>query len=94
MNEAVQVPCRLFDGFAHLIVTVEIKNVGNEVERILVVLYLRIQAGQVEAVCEVVFVNLAEIFVASRRYKLDAESGSQQEMAVFAQRSGRESVCE
>ena len=92
MNEAVEVPCRFFDGFTHLIVAVEIKNVGNEVERILVVLHFRVQAGQVEAVCEVVFVNLTKVFVASRGYELDAESRSQQEKAVLAQHSSRESV--
>lgn len=92
MNEAVEVPCRLFNGFTHLIVAVEIKNVGDEVERILVVLHFRIQACQVEAVCEIVFVNLAKVFVASRGYELDAERRSQQKKAILEQHNAPEGV--
>jgi hypothetical protein len=50
VDEAVQVPGRFFYRLAHLVVAVEIEDVGHEVQRILVVLDLGIETRQVEAV--------------------------------------------
>lgn len=60
--------------FPHLIVAVEVEDIGYEVERILVVLYFGVQAREVEAVGQVLFVNLAEVLVSSGGYKLQMAS--------------------
>ncbi len=70
MDEAIEMPGGFFYGLAHLIVAVEVKDIGNEVEGILVVLDLGVEARQVEAVSQVVLVYLAKVFVASRGDKL------------------------
>lgn len=61
--QAVQVPRRLLNLLAHLIVAVEVEDVGDEVEGILVVLDLGVQPREVEAVGQVLFVDLAEVLV-------------------------------
>lgn len=70
MYKAVEMASRLFYRLAHLIVAVQIEDVGDQVQGILIVLNLDVQAGQVESVCQVLFVDLAEVFVAPRGYKL------------------------
>jgi hypothetical protein len=57
------VPRRLLDLLAHLIVAVEVEDVCHEVEGILVVLHLGVQPGEVEAVGQVLLVDLAEVLV-------------------------------
>lgn len=59
-------PGRLFDALAHLVLAVEVEHVCHQVEGILVVLDFRVKARQVEAVREVLLVDLAEILVAPR----------------------------
>jgi hypothetical protein len=56
---------RLLYLFPHIIVAVEIEDVGYEVERILVVLDFGVEARKIEAVGEVLLVNFAEVFVPS-----------------------------
>jgi hypothetical protein len=58
-------PRRLLDCFPHVVVTVKVKDIGDKVERVLVVLYLSIQAREVEAVGQVFLVDFAEVFVAA-----------------------------
>lgn len=74
MDKTIEMSCGFFDGFTHLIVAVEVKDIGDKIERILVILHFCIQAGEVETVCKVVFIDLAEVFIAPGRYKL-AEKG-------------------
>jgi hypothetical protein len=50
MNETVEVAGRLFDRFTHIIFAVEVEDVGDEVESILIVLNLSIEAGKIETV--------------------------------------------
>jgi hypothetical protein len=76
VDEAIQVPGRFFYCLPHLIVAVEIEHVGNEVEGILVVLDLRVQACEVEPICEVVFVDFAKVFIAARGYELEVAKES------------------
>lgn len=66
MHQAVQVPGRTLNGLAHIIVAVEVENIRHQIEGILVVLDLGVEAGQVKAICQVVLVDLAKVFVASR----------------------------
>ena len=73
MDEAVEVPSGLFYRLPHLIVAVEIENIGDEVEGILIVLNFGVQTRQVEAVCEIILVDLAKVLVPSRRDKLNRE---------------------
>lgn len=61
---------RLLDRFPHIIVAVEVKDVGDEVQGILIVLDLGVEARQVETVRQVVLVNFAKVLVASRRDEL------------------------
>ena len=68
--EAVEVASGFFYRLAHLIVAVQIEDVGDKVQGILVILYLNVQAGKVEAVGQIIFVDLAKVLVAPGRYKL------------------------
>lgn len=70
MYQSVQMPRRLLNLFPHIIVTVEVEDVGYKIECILIVLNFGVQTREVEAIGEVFFVNLAEVFVASRGYEL------------------------
>lgn len=70
MYKAVQVPCRLFNRLAHVIVTIEIEHIRHEIQRVLVVGNIGVDTGQVEAVRKVVLVDFAEILVAPRRDEL------------------------
>jgi hypothetical protein len=70
VDEAVQVAGRLLDGLAHLVVAVEVEHVGHEVQCILVVLDLGVEARQVEAVRKILLVNLAEVLIAAQRDEL------------------------
>ena len=56
--------------FAHVIIAVEVKHVGDQVKRILVVLYFGVQTCEVEAVGKVFFVDLAKVLVPARGYEL------------------------
>ena len=70
VHQAVQVPRRLLNLLPHVVVAVKVEHVSNEVERILVVLDLGVEAREVEAVRQVLLVDLAKVFVAAGRYKL------------------------
>ena len=63
-------PSRLLNLIPHIIIAVEVIDGSVEIKSVLVVLDVSILAGEVEAVCEVVFVNFAIVFVASRRNEL------------------------
>ena len=65
MHHTVKMPRTLLDLLAHIVVDFHVEDISYQVERILVVLDLRVKAGQVEAVGEVVFVDFAEVFVAA-----------------------------
>ena len=56
---------RFLDLLAHIIVAVEIEDIRDKIESVLVVLDIGVEAGEVEAVGEVVFVDFAEVFVAT-----------------------------
>lgn len=58
-------PSSLLDLLSHVIVDFHVEDIRDEVERILVVLDLGVEAGKVEAVRQVVLVYLAEVLVAS-----------------------------
>ena len=59
-------PCRFLNLFSHIIVTIQVKDIGDEVKSVLIILDIRVESSQVEAVRKIVFVNLAEIFIPSR----------------------------
>ncbi len=70
MHETIQMPSGLFYLIAHLVVDLHVEDIGDEIESILVVLNLRVKSGQIEAVRQIVLVDLAEVFVALRRDEL------------------------
>jgi hypothetical protein len=65
MYETIQMPCALLYVLPHIIVDFHVKDIGYEIERILVVLHFRVKASQIEAVGKVVFVDFAKVFVSS-----------------------------
>ena len=62
---------RLLNLLPHLIITVEIKDICDEVESVLVVLDIGVEACEVEAVGKVVLVNFAKVLIAARRDELE-----------------------
>ena len=50
MYEAVEMSCALLNLLAHIVVDFHVENIGYEIKRILVVLYFRIKASEVEAI--------------------------------------------
>lgn len=65
MHESVQMPGRFLYLFAHVVVDLHIEDIGYKIQCILIILNFRIKAGQIEAVGQVIFINLAKIFVAA-----------------------------
>lgn len=63
-------PCGFLDLLSHIIIAVQVENVGHKVESVLVVLNIGIEPRQIEPVCEVILINLAKVFIPSRRDKL------------------------
>lgn len=57
---------RLLNLLSHLVITIEIEHIGDEIECVLVILDVGVEAREVEAVREVVFVDFAEVFVTAR----------------------------
>ena len=55
---------------AKVIVGIKVKHVGDEIKRVLIVLYLGVETSQVESIGEVFLVNLAKVLIATRRDKL------------------------
>jgi hypothetical protein len=51
---------------AHVVFAVEVEYIGHKVERILIILHFGVEAGQIEPIGQVLFVDLAEVLVASR----------------------------
>jgi hypothetical protein len=73
VHQAVEVPSGLLNRLAHVIFAVEIEDVGDEVEGVLVVVDFGVEAGEVEAVGQVLFVDLAEVLVAAGGYELQRD---------------------
>lgn len=66
MDEAIKVTSRLLDLLPQIIVGIKVENVGHQVQSILVVGDLGVQAREVESVCQVILVDFAEVFISSR----------------------------
>jgi hypothetical protein len=65
MYQAIQMPCRLLYLFPHVIVTLKVEDICNKVERVLVVLDFGIEAGKVEAIGKILFVDFAKVLVST-----------------------------
>ena len=63
-------PRRVLDLLPHVIITVKIEDICDKIKGVLVVLDICIEAGKIEAVRQVIFIYLAEVFVPARRDKL------------------------
>jgi hypothetical protein len=70
MYEAVEVARRLLNRLPHLVVTIQVEDICDEVEGILIVLNFGVQAGEVEPVCQVILVDFAKVLVPARRNEL------------------------
>lgn len=71
VHQSIEMPRRLLDRLPHLIITIQVKHIGDQIQRILVILNFGVQTSKVESVGQVIFVNFAEIFVASRGDELN-----------------------
>lgn len=52
------------DLLTHLIVAVEVEDISDKVKGILVILDVSVEAREVEAVSQIVFIDLAEVLIA------------------------------
>ena len=59
---------------SHVIFTLKIELVGDQVQCILIVLHFCLQPSQVETISQVFLVNFAKIFMTTRRDELSVES--------------------
>ena len=57
---------RLLNLFAHVVIAVEVEDVSDEIQCMLIVLDVSVEAREVETIGEIVFVNFAEVLVTSR----------------------------
>jgi len=73
MHKPVQMPRALLDLLAHVIVHLHVEDVRNEVQCILIILHFRVKASEVEPVRQVIFVDLAEVLIATCGYELHSE---------------------
>ena len=62
--------CALLDLLPHVVVDFHVEDIGDKIERILIVLYFRVKASKVEPICQVVLVDLAEVFISARADEL------------------------
>ena len=65
VHQSVQVTSRLLDLLTHIVIAVEVEDISNQVQSMLIVLDVRVETCEVEAIGEVVFVNFTEVLVAS-----------------------------
>jgi len=65
MDEPVQMPGGLLDRLPHVIFAVEVENVRDQVERVLVIMHFGVEASQIKAVRDVLFVDFAKVFIAA-----------------------------
>lgn len=70
MNKSVQVASRFLDLLAKVVIRIEVKNVGHEVQRILIVRDLGVEAGKVETIGQVFLVDFAKVLVSAGRNEL------------------------
>lgn len=71
MHQPVEMTSGFLNLLAHVIIAIKVEDVGDKVKSILIVLDVGVEAGEIEAVGQVVFVNLAEILVAAGGDKLE-----------------------
>jgi hypothetical protein len=67
VHEPVQVPRGFLNLVSYIVVAIEFEDVCDEVKGILVVLDFGLEAGEVEAVGEILFIDFAEVLMAAGR---------------------------
>ena len=55
----------LFDLLAHVIFTVKVEYISDQIKRMLVVMHFSVETSEIEAISDVFFVDFAKIFIAS-----------------------------
>jgi hypothetical protein len=66
VHETIQVAGGLLDLLAEIIVGIQVENVGHEVKRILVVRDLGVEAREVEAIGQIIFIDLTKVLISTR----------------------------
>jgi hypothetical protein len=74
VHQSVEVASALLDLLPHVVVDFHVEDISHEIEGILVVLHFCVQSSQVEAICEIVLVDFAEVFIAACCDKLEIRS--------------------
>lgn len=70
MHQAVEMTSGLLNLLPKIVISIKVEDVGHQIKCILIVRDLGVEPGQVEAIGQVILVNLAEILVAPRGDKL------------------------
>lgn len=66
MHQSIEVASAFLDLLPHIVVDLHVEHICDQIECILVVLHFRVKACEIEAVGEVILVDLAKVLVASR----------------------------
>lgn len=69
MHKPIKMSSTLLNTLPQLILTIHIKHIGDNIERIGVVLHFILQPREVEPVVEVILVDFAKVLVAARGYE-------------------------
>lgn len=79
-------PRTLLNGLPHIIIAVQVEDIGHEIQRILIVLDLGVESREIKSIGEVVFVNFAEVLVTARGDELGMSAPCQLHMISSKQR--------
>ena len=66
MYKTIEMSGTLLNLLTHVVVDFHVKDIGNEIERVLIVLNFRVKASKVEAISQIVFVDFAVVLIAAR----------------------------
>lgn len=83
MNEAVEVTGGFLNLLAKVIVGIKVKHVGDQIKRVLIVLDLGVETGQVESIGEIFLVNFAKVLIATRGYELRDKRTFEGKLGLF-----------
>ena len=64
--------CRILNLLSHVVIAVKIEYICDQIEGVLIVLNIRVEASKIEAVGQVVFIYFTEVLVSARRDELQA----------------------
>ena len=57
---------RLLYLLSHIVIAVKVEDIRNQIKGVLVVLDIGLETSEVEAICQVILVYLAEVLISAR----------------------------